>query len=256
TGVLAPLPLDLLPADPATRARLALFGLATMGELAALPRSAVGAQFGPVGERLQALARGHDPRPLVPRRRPERLVVESAFEPPLDGIGGAALVLRRACAQLCERLVARNLAPGRARLAFVLEDADRLEVELTFPEPALAPDWIARLLIGRLEDTARRRRRSPAAGSRPVRDLDDPDGEPRVVGLRLVLDRLADPAFRQLTAFEARVGRWEELRWTLERMRARFGDGRLWRAACDRPRAALSGERARLVDIGVDGPAS
>ena len=35
--------------------------------------------------------------------------------------------------------------------------------------------------------------------------------------------RLADPATRQLPAFEARAGRWEELRWSLERIRHRFG---------------------------------
>src|SRR4029079_16820200 len=48
-AALAPLSLDLLPADPATRARFALFGLTDMGQLATLPRSAVGAQFGEAG---------------------------------------------------------------------------------------------------------------------------------------------------------------------------------------------------------------
>ncbi|HEY6608482.1 MAG TPA: hypothetical protein VI277_04730, partial [Candidatus Limnocylindria bacterium] len=67
-GELPDLPLALLPADVTTRQRFTLFGLTAMGQLAALPRSAVGAQFGPAGERLQALARGHDPRPIVPRR--------------------------------------------------------------------------------------------------------------------------------------------------------------------------------------------
>ena len=38
---LAPLSLDLLPADAATRVRFALFGLTVMGELATLPRSAI-----------------------------------------------------------------------------------------------------------------------------------------------------------------------------------------------------------------------
>lgn len=249
--MLASLPVELLPLDPATRARLALFGVTRMGQLAALPRSAVGAQFGAVGERLQALARGEDPRPLVPRRRPERLVAETAFEPPLDGIGGAALLLRRACAELCERLAARDLAPGRARLAFRFEAAAPLEVELVFPEPALEPDWIARLLAGRLEEAARGRRAGVAQATTA-----DEEGEPRVVGLCLVLDRLAAPSSRQLAAFEARVGRWEELRWALERIRSRFGEGRLWRAVCDRPTAALPEQRSRLADIGFEAPAS
>jgi len=234
-GELARLPLELLPADAATRQRFALFGLTVMGQLAALPRSAVGAQFVVAGERLQQLARGVDPRPLVPRRRPERLARRATFEPPADGVGGIAMALRRSCTELCDALRDRHLAPGRARLTLVLEDAPRLEVTLAFPAPALEADWIARLLIGRIEEAARARRM---------------EEEPRVVAIGLAFDRLADPASRQLPAFEAQAGRWEELRWALERMRARFGEGRLWRAVHDRPNAQLDERRSRLVDIG------
>ena len=74
--------------------------------------------------------------------------------------------------------------------------------------------------------------------------------EPRIVSVRLSLDRLSDPASRQLPAFEARAGRWEELRWSLERIRHRFGEGRLWRAVTERPTAALPEHRSRMVDIG------
>jgi nucleotidyltransferase/DNA polymerase involved in DNA repair len=236
-AALAPLSLDLLPADPATRQRFALFGLTAMGELATLPRSAVGAQFGAAGERLQQLARGEDPRPLVPRRRPERLARRATFEPPVDGVGATALALRRCCAELCDALRARHLAPGRASLRVTCEDAPELHVELTFPSPALEPDWIARLLIGRLEQAARMRRLGAAE-------------EPRVGAIGLTFDRLADPAGRQLPAFEAQAGRWEELRWSLERLTARFGEGRLWRAVHDRPTASLAERRSRLVDIG------
>ena len=232
---LAAFPLVLLPAEPETRQRLALFGLTTLGELAGLPRSAVGAQFGREGERLQALARGEDPRPLVPRRRPERLVNRATFEPPVDGVGGAALALRRCCAELCDRLRARHLAPGRATLALELEDAPRLSIELAFPEPALEPDWIARLLIGRLEQATRARQGE--------------EEEPRIGAIGLAFDRLADPAARQLPAFEAHVGRWEELRWALQRLTMRFGEGRLWRASHDRPSASLAEDRARLVEL-------
>ena len=77
-----------------------------------------------------------------------------------------------------------------------------------------------------------------------------PDEEPRVASVHLTLDRLSDPATQQLPAFEARAGRWEELRWSLERIRHRFGEGRLWRAVTERPAAALAEQRSRLVDIG------
>ena len=233
-ATLAPLSLDLLPADQATRARFALFGLTAMGQLAALPRSAVGAQFGRSGEWLQQLARGEDPRPLVPRQRPEQLIARATFEPPLDGVGATALTLRRLAADLCDQLRARHLAPGRATLQLTLEDAPHLKIELALPEPVLEPDWIARLLIGRLEQAAR---------ARPTEE------EPRIIAIGLAFDRLANPAARQLSAFEARVGRWEELRWSLERLTMRFGEGRLWRASHERPTASLAEQQTRLVQL-------
>jgi len=275
------LPLALLPADVATRQRFALFGLTVMGQLAALPRSAVGAQFGAAGEKLQALARGHDPRPIVPRRRPERVVADATFETPLEGIGSVGLTLRRLAAELCERLRVRDLAPGRAVLLLALEDAPALRVAQPFPQPALEPDWIARLLLSRLEAAARARSCHPPeltakkepnsasawpsvarqSNSRPREapklavssageQLAEESDEPRIVSVRLAFDRLSDPASRQLPAFEARAGRWDELRWSLERIRHRFGEGRLWRAVVDRPAAALPEHRSRLVDIG------
>jgi len=277
------LPLALLPADPATRQRFTLFGLTRMGQLADLPRSAVGAQFGAAGERLQALARGHDPRPIVPRRRPERVEGGATFEPPLDGIGAVGLILRRLAAELCDRLRERNLAPGRATLALLLEDAPALRVAQPFPQPALEPDWIARLLLSRVEAAARARiclppeltdkkgsnepvpwpsvaaagKSVPRRGSRLAVSSaagqfaeGEEHREPRVASVLLAFDRLSDPASRQLPAFEARAGRWEELRWSLERIRHRFGPGRLWRATAERPTAALPEHRSRLVDIG------
>ena len=285
------LPLALLPADAAMRQRFALFGLTVMSQLAGLPRSAVGAQFGAAGERLQALARGHDPRPIVARQRPERVEAGATFETPLDGVGAAGLTLRRLAAELCDRLRARHLAPGRATSTLRFEDGPALRVAQAFPQPSLEPDWIARLLLSRVEAAARvyrakssdtnhndlrqrfahsrhsngakitgksvtlgRQQQADAGNvSSQVADIgiwQEPATEPRVVALSLTFDRLADPAISQLPAFEARAGRWEELRWSLERIRHRFGEGRLWRATTQRPRAALPEHRSRLVDIG------
>ena len=235
-ATLAPMPIGLLPAEPAVKDRFSLFGLTTMGQLAGLPRSAVAAQFGEVGERLQALARGEDPRPLVPRRRPERLATSVRFEPPAEGVTEITLALRRAATALTDRLGGRHLAPGRAVLALDRESAAPLTVHLALPEPSTDPDWITRLLLARLEAQVR-----GSAGG---------EDEARITSLTLTLDRLTNPAARQLPAFEPQAGRWEELRWSVERIGARFGDGRLWRAVVDRPTAALPERQARLVEIG------
>ncbi|HEY7738041.1 MAG TPA: hypothetical protein VIC63_03295 [Candidatus Limnocylindria bacterium] len=237
-ATLAPLPIGLLPAELATRDRFSLFGLTTMGQLAGLPRSAVSAQFGAEGERLQALARGEDPRPLTPRPRPERLATTARFEPPAAGTTEITLALRRAATALTDRLEGRYLAPGRAILTLLRDAAPPLSVVLSLPESSTDPDWIARLLLARLEASVR----SPDTGT-------DED-EPAITALTLVLDRLAPPAARQLPAFEPQTGRWEELRWSMERVAARFGPGRLWRATVDRPAAARPELQARLVEIG------
>ena len=209
-----------------------------------------------------------------------------SFEPPAEDVGGIALALRRCAADLCDRLRDRGLAPGRATLRLVFEDAPPLTVPLAFPEPALEPDWIARLLLSRVESAARSRvlpnttpigaKRVPdhenlgkstlrsvagpaAASSLPL--TTNPSGrrwelggdeteEPRITGIGLTFDRLASPAGMQLAALDPQVGRWEELRWALERMRSRFGEGRLWRAEVSRPSASLPERRARVVDIG------
>jgi nucleotidyltransferase/DNA polymerase involved in DNA repair len=238
-ATLAPLPIGLLPADQAIRDRFSLFGLTTMGQLAGLPRSAVAAQFGAEGERLQALARGEDPRPLIPRRRPERLATTVRFEPPAEGVTEISLALRRAATALTDRLRGRHLASGRATLNLEREAATPLTVELTLPEPSTDPDWITRLVLARLEAQAR--------GSHST---EDPEDEPPITALALTLDRLTNPAARQLPAFEPQAGRWEELRWSVERIGARFGPGRLWRATVDRPAAARPERQGQLVEIG------
>jgi nucleotidyltransferase/DNA polymerase involved in DNA repair len=245
---LAPLPIGLLPAEPAIRDRFSLFGLTTMGQLASLPRSAVAAQFGAEGERLQALARGEDARPLVPRRRPERLETTVRFEPPAEGTTEITLALRRAATSLTDPLRGRHLAPGRATLTLHREAAAPLTVTLALPEPSNDPDWIARLLLARLEAEVRTR---SARTTRVTETAASPDDEPRITAIGLTLDRLTNPAARQLPAFEPQAGRWEELRWSLERVGARFGSGRLWRAVADRPTAALPERQSRLVEIGI-----
>ncbi len=126
-------------------------------------------------------------------------------------------------------------------MALTRETAPLLTVTLSLPEPSTDPDWITRLLLARLEAQVR----GASAGVH-----EDDGDEPRITALTLVLDRLTNPAARQLPAFEPQAGRWEELRWSLERVSARFGEGRLWRAVADRPNAALPERQARLVEIG------
>jgi protein ImuB len=89
-------------------------GIATLGELAALPRAALADRFGPAGLRAHDLARGRD-TPLRPRHPGETLeealdLSESASGPQLE----------RALALLVDRLLARRERRGRRLRAVVL----------------------------------------------------------------------------------------------------------------------------------------
>jgi DNA polymerase-4 len=78
---LAPLPVSRLwGVGPATRTRLERMSVATIGELAVLPESALTAALGPsLGQKLLALAHNDDPRPVVPERETKSIGAEETF---------------------------------------------------------------------------------------------------------------------------------------------------------------------------------
>ena len=70
--------LSAVPSHVAVLSTFRRWGLRTLGEVAALPAAAVAARLGQEGVRWQRLARGEDPRPLLP------VVPEESFEQALD----------------------------------------------------------------------------------------------------------------------------------------------------------------------------
>ncbi|MCJ7709320.1 MAG: hypothetical protein MUQ32_00670, partial [Chloroflexi bacterium] len=143
---LAPYPARLLTRDADIRARLARFGLRTIGSVAELPRSAVIARFGDEGARLHARARGEETERFRPRRAPERMALALPLDPPAEGLEALRFVLHRLAAALGDQLAARGQAAGLARLAvtFDLAFARRgtpagLHLEQRFPEPTADP---------------------------------------------------------------------------------------------------------------------
>lgn len=106
--------------QPAAAARertgdvLRRWGLATIGELAALPAADLSARLGPEGVAVQRLARGIDPRPLVPDPAVPRFTGSFELEWPIDTLEPLSFVF------------ARLLEP----LAAALERADRGAVAL------------------------------------------------------------------------------------------------------------------------------
>jgi protein ImuB len=220
---LAPLPIRLLPADDAIRERLRVFGLATIGQLAAISRSAVVSRFGESGGLLHDLARGLDRRPLQPRRPVERLRAEAQLEPPVEELEPLRFVLRRLCGALCAQLAARGAGAGRAVLELDLEGvAQPLRLEQPLPEPSAAAELLERLLLARL---------TSQLPDRPV------------AGLSLELDRAAPAAGQQLGLFTPQLARAARLDWQLAGLALRFGADKVWQARILDPEAGLAERR-------------
>jgi protein ImuB len=117
---LAPLPVALLRGRHETATLPDAFerlGIATLGELAALPRAAVADRFGAPGLLARELARGGDAR-LAPREPPERVAEELELPEALSGVQ-----LHRALGLLVDRLLARRERRGRSLRAVVLSAA-------------------------------------------------------------------------------------------------------------------------------------
>jgi protein ImuB len=117
---LAALPVALLRGRRETAALpepLARLGIATLGELAALSRTAVADRFGAPGLLAHELARGRDGK-LAPRQPPERLAEELELPEALSGVQ-----LDRALHLLVDRLLARRERRGRTLRTVVLSAA-------------------------------------------------------------------------------------------------------------------------------------
>ena len=151
---LAPLPIGLLPLETAAvnprgipasinprgipasmKEWLGLLGIATLGDLAALPRHAVEAQLGADGGLAWLAARGEDPTPLTPMTHDERVEEHAQAEPPLT----AREAVLHTFGQLLGRALTRPRARGRlvraVRLTAVTEDEHVWERTRVLTEP-------------------------------------------------------------------------------------------------------------------------
>ncbi|WP_395296752.1 hypothetical protein ACF9IK_27355 [Kitasatospora hibisci] len=109
---LAPYPVAAL-GDEELAELLDRLGLSTVGAFAALPAEAVADRFGPTGTVAHRLARGLQPRPLVPRAEGPDLSVEQRFDPPEPLAEPLVFVARALAEQLHRRLAGAGLTCQR-----------------------------------------------------------------------------------------------------------------------------------------------
>ena len=154
---LAPLPLGLLPVDPAIGARLAALGLDCLGAVANLSPVELQRQFGAEGLVLHRHCRGEDEAALSvatgPRRSVERVVLDS----PVADLEVLRFVAHRCATDLGSALHDRGMVAVGVALVLELEEAQALRVAAPPPLPAgnAAELWAAVLaLLGELHPRA------------------------------------------------------------------------------------------------------
>jgi protein ImuB len=151
--VLAPLPVNLLRANPETAEILHLCGIRTFGELAGLPPLGVAARLGEEGVTLQRLAHGDGYRQLRPIVDPLEFEEEMELEYPVELIEPLSFILARLLNDVCARLGSRSLATNEIRVHLALENAPEHSVSLRLPVPMLDPKAFLKMLQLELHGT-------------------------------------------------------------------------------------------------------
>jgi nucleotidyltransferase/DNA polymerase involved in DNA repair len=122
------------------------WGLRTLGEFAALPAADLSARMGQAGVALQQLARGVDPRPLVPDPDVPRFVERIALEWPIDGLEPLSFVFARLLDPLSTALERADRAAAAIRLDLRLVDRSTHTRTLQLPA-ALRDARVLRTLL-------------------------------------------------------------------------------------------------------------
>jgi DNA polymerase-4 len=120
---LAPHPLQVMPElDSGMRTRLEDYQLDLIGEVAAIPESALCAVFGRQGRMLRARAQGIDPRPVLPPERQAEFYVTHTLITDTNDIGVLFPLLRLMSERLGRRLRQRGLTAGRLHIETTYAD--------------------------------------------------------------------------------------------------------------------------------------
>jgi DNA polymerase-4 len=119
---LAPLPVSRLwGVGPATRQRLERMSVNTIGDVAAMPESALTASLGAaLGKRLHALARNDDPRAVIPEREAKSIGAEETYAVDLHS------------ASACDREVVRLVDRAGTRLRHAGLEARTITLKIRY----------------------------------------------------------------------------------------------------------------------------
>ena len=124
---LAVLPLSVLKLEEEARERFAIWGISTLGELAALPETALIARMGQAGKQLRLRARGEMPHLLEPVAESFSLEEAMELEEPVETLEPLLFLLNPMLEQLILRAQERALALASVTVELGIEEpADRV----------------------------------------------------------------------------------------------------------------------------------
>jgi protein ImuB len=126
---------------------LETWGVRTFSELAALPEAGVSQRLGPLGVKLQKLARGTHTRPLLLKKPAPVFEKYLELDDPVELLEPLSFILFRLLNQLCATLNAHALAANELKVRLKLEDRTEIERLLRLPIAMRDPRTFLKLLM-------------------------------------------------------------------------------------------------------------
>jgi nucleotidyltransferase/DNA polymerase involved in DNA repair len=225
---LAPLSIDHLPADDATRWRLRLLGLETMGDIAKLPLGAFQAQFGTAGSRWWELASGIDSERLTARVKENTVVRRLQMPSPSVSLDAILVGVERLVHSAYSDPERGNRWVRKAVVRGMLEAGGTWELPVAFREALASPRDAWSAIKGAIM------RRPP---ERPVEEL-----EVELVGL-------SAESGKQATMFEGKGKLWRQVQEAVRQLETQRERPSLGKVIALDPRSRIPERRAALADM-------
>jgi protein ImuB len=210
------------------------WGIATLGDLAALPAAELSSRLGRRGVTLQRLARGLDLRPFVPDADTPRYIGRLELEWPLDTLEPLSFVFARLLEPMSAALERADRGAAAIRLDLRLTSRETLTRVLQLPAPMRDPKVLRTLLLlaldaGMLFRGASEGRREPPRSGGPSAQRGGGGTPPSEVMIDAVSIEL-DPAPARITQFsllERALPSPETLSTLTARLSALVGESRV-----------------------------
>lgn len=134
---LAPLPIERMwGIGPKTAPSLRRLGYATLGDLAKADPAALERALGSWGPEARELARGNDPREVIPDREAKSIGAECTYDVDLTTRDAIARTLLAHASRVAERLTANKIAARAVVVKLKLHDFTLLTRRMTLPSAA------------------------------------------------------------------------------------------------------------------------